>query len=89
MSNLLTIKYSVHFHSPLLFSNILFSLSLYLSLIPSHSHCQVGISSEEHERVVETIVKNEIATRDAVKESLEANSYDYVSATYLLLAEQV
>lgn len=55
---------------------------------PSSPH-QVGITPEEHERVAKILSDNKIATRDLLKRSLDANSYDYISATYLLLAEQV
>ena len=50
---------------------------------------QVGITPEEHEKVAKILSDNKIATRELLKKSLDANSYDYISATYLLLAEQV
>ena len=50
---------------------------------------KVGITPEEHEKVAKILSDNKIATRELLKRSLDANSYDYISATYLLLAEQV
>ena len=35
------------------------------------------------------IVDSKIATKEELDKSIAANTYDYVSATYLLLAEQV
>ena len=50
---------------------------------------QVGITPEEHEKVAKILSDNKIASRELLKKSIDANSYDYISATYLLLAEQV
>ncbi|XP_063674276.1 serine/threonine-protein kinase MARK2-like isoform X11 [Bolinopsis microptera] len=50
---------------------------------------EVGITPEEHEKVAKILSDNKIATRELLKKSIDANSYDYISATYLLLAEQL
>lgn len=50
---------------------------------------EVGITPEEHEKVAKILSDNKIASRELLKKSLDANSYDYISATYLLLAEQL
>lgn len=50
---------------------------------------EVGITPEEHEKVAKILSDNKIASRELLKKSIDANSYDYISATYLLLAEQL
>lgn len=50
---------------------------------------EVGITQEEHEKVTKIITDSNIASKEELDKSLAANTYDYVSATYLLLAEQL
>jgi SNF-related kinase len=51
--------------------------------------CHETLSDEDHCHIVQRIVDGKIATRDEVLGSLESSAYNYITATYYLLAERM
>lgn len=50
---------------------------------------ELPLTPEEHNYVVDIMEAGNIADRSTVQKSLEGNTYDHVTATYYLLAEQL
>ncbi|KAI5105449.1 SNF-related serine/threonine-protein kinase [Silurus meridionalis] len=54
---------------------------------PVSPHC--SLSPQEHELILQAMSSGNIADRDTIREALEADRYNHITATYYLLGERI